>query len=155
LCWSRAEKETGTIRDAVVGTDSSERVLFFCHHRTGPRDEWEDVQESVLLSWTACNFGGERPWFICAGAECDQRVAILYGPRPYFLCRHCYDLSYHSQREDKMHWAFRRAQKIRERLGGSANMAKPFPERPKGMHMRLTGGSERNTTRRSWSSSPA
>ena len=28
----------------------------------------------------------------------------------------------------------RKAQKIRTRLGGSANMMKPFPEKPNGMH---------------------
>jgi hypothetical protein len=30
--------------------------------------------------------------------------------------------------------ASRRAQKIRTRLGDSANMMEPFPEKPKGMH---------------------
>jgi len=87
----------------------------------------------VLLSWTVRNFGGERPWFVCPGAGCGRRVALLYGPGRYFLCRHCYDLRYESQREDKTHRALRRAQKIRERLGGSANMTEPFPEKPKGM----------------------
>ena len=92
------------------------------------------VKEPVSLEWTPCNFGGERPWFVCPGDRCGRRVAILYGPGKYFLCRHCYDLRYESQREDKGHRALRRAQKIRQRLGGSANMTKPFPEKPKGMH---------------------
>jgi hypothetical protein len=92
------------------------------------------VQEPVPLSWTECNFGGERPWFVCHGAGCGRRAAVLYGPGRYFLCRHCYDLRYESQREEKMRRALRRAQKIREGLGGSANMMEPFPEKPKGMH---------------------
>ena len=92
------------------------------------------MHEPVSLDWTACNFGGERPWFICPDVRCGRRVAVLYGPGRYFLCRHCYDLVYESQRENEMHRALRRAQTIRERLGGSANMTKPFPERPKGMH---------------------
>jgi hypothetical protein len=62
-------------------------------------------------------------------------VAKLYGPGKYFLCRHCYDLRYESQREDKKTRALRKAQKIRTRLGGSANMLEPFPEKPKGMHL--------------------
>jgi len=88
----------------------------------------------VGLEWTPCNFGGERPWFVCPGVRCGRRVAILYGPGKYFLCRHCYDLRYESQREDKKDRALRRAQKITQRLGGSANMTEPFPEKPKGMH---------------------
>jgi hypothetical protein len=85
--------------------------------------------------WTPCNFGGERPWFVCPGVGCGRRVAILYGPGKYCLCRHCNDLRYESQRDDKKDRALRRAQKIRKRLGGSANMMEPFPEKPKGMHL--------------------
>jgi hypothetical protein len=61
-------------------------------------------------------------------------VAKLYGPGKYFLCRHCYDLRHESQRENKGHRALRRAQKIRQQLGGSTNMMEWFPERPKVMH---------------------
>jgi hypothetical protein len=48
----------------------------------------------------------------------------------------CYDLTYESQRENEMHRALRRAQAIRERLGGSANMLMTFLAKPKGMHWR-------------------
>ena len=103
-------------------------------HRSGLGGEWEDVRERVALEWTACNFGGKRPWFLCPGADCGRGVAVLYGPGRYFLCRHCYDLRYESQREDKPHRALRRAQKIRERVGGNTNMREPVPEKLKGMH---------------------
>jgi hypothetical protein len=130
LRWSRAGRQIGSIG----GVAYDDRVGFFYRHRRGPGDEWEDVKETVELGWTACNFGGERPWFTCPGAGCGRRVAVLYGPGRYFLCRHCYDLRYESQREGKANRALRRAQKIRERLGGSTNMTEPFPQKPKGMH---------------------
>jgi hypothetical protein len=134
LRWSQAGRESGSIRCAVLGNEKPERAILTYRHGSGPGGEWEEVREPVPLSWTACNFGGERPWFTCPGAGCGRRVALLYGPGRYFLCRHCYDLTYESQRESEMHRALRRAQTIRERLGGSANMRKPFPEKPKGMH---------------------
>jgi hypothetical protein len=96
--------------------------------------DWEDVKETVPLEWTACNFGGERPLFICPGADCGRRAAVLYKPGRYFLCRRCYDFSYQSQREDKMH----RAQKIGECLGGSANMMEPFRRGLRGYTTRPT-----------------
>jgi hypothetical protein len=130
LRWSQAGRQIGSIS----GLAYDDRVIFYYRHRRGMGDEWEEVKETVALEWTSCNFGGERPWFVCPGADCGRRVAVLYGPGRYFLCRHCYDLCYESQREDKTHRALRRAQRIRERLGGSANMTEPFPERPKGMH---------------------
>jgi hypothetical protein len=130
LRWSQAGRQTSSIGGVAYG----DRVNFFYRYRIGLGDEWEDVKETVPLTWTACNFGGERPWFICPRTGCGWRVAVLYGPRKYFLCRHCYDLSYQSQRDNKMYRALHRAQKIRKRLGGSANMMEPFPEKPKGMH---------------------
>jgi hypothetical protein len=136
LRWSRAGRETGSIRGAVEGSTRPERVLLYYRHRSGLGEDWEEVQESVSLNWTACNFGGERPWFVCPGAGCSRKAAVLYGAGKYFLCRRCYDLVYESQRENNMTRALRRAQAIRERLGGTANMTKPFPEKPKGMHWR-------------------
>jgi hypothetical protein len=134
LRWSRAGRQIGSVGGVAHDDD---RVTFFYGHRSGGSGaEWEEVEETVALEWTVCNFGGERPWFLCPGAGCGRRVAVLYGPEKYFLCRHCYDLRYESQREDKTHRALRRAQKVRERLGGSTNMTEPFPEKPKGMHRR-------------------
>jgi hypothetical protein len=134
LRWSQAGRETGSIRGAVEASERPERVQFFYRYRRGSGNEWEDVHEPVSLDWTACNFVGARPWFICPGAGCGRRVALLYGLGRYVLCRHCYELVYESQRENEMTRALRRAQAIRERLGGSPNMTKPFPEKPGGMH---------------------
>ena len=134
LNWSRAGRETGSIGGAVSGEGRPERINLLFRHRSGIGGEWEDIQEPISLDWSACNFGGQRAWFVCPGAGCSRRVAVLYGPGNYFLCRHCYDLRYESQREDKMYRALRRAQKIRKHLGGSANTMEPFPEKPKGMH---------------------
>ncbi len=102
--------------------------------------EWEDVEEAVRIVRVPCRFGGSRPYFICpgvvSGIACGRRVAKLYGPGRYFLCRHCYRLAYASQSEGGWDRALRRANKIRQRLGGDPGKAAPFPERPKGMWRR-------------------
>ena len=63
LRWSRGEHETGSIGGSVEGhlRLRPARVILRYRHRSGPGGEWEDVQEPVALTWTACNFGGERP----------------------------------------------------------------------------------------------
>src|SRR5262245_43962180 len=65
-----------------------------------------------------------------------RRVAKLYASGRYFLCRHCYRLSYESQSEGAWHRTLRRANKIRPRLGGDPGMAAPFPPKPTGMWWR-------------------
>jgi hypothetical protein len=99
--------------------------------------EWEDVTETVRTVRVPCRFGGARPYFICPGVvngtACKRRVAKLYGPGRYFLCRHCYRLAHASRSEGRWDRPLRRANKIRQRLGGEPGMAAPFPDRPKGM----------------------
>jgi hypothetical protein len=102
--------------------------------------EWEDVEETVRIVRIPCRFGGARPYFICPGVvngiTCGRRVAKLHGPGRYFLCRHCYRLAHASQSEARWDLALRRANKIRQRLGGESGMAAPFPQKPKGMWKR-------------------
>lgn len=88
----------------------------------------------------ASRLGGTRPHFTCPGAEnsipCGRRVVKLHMAGRYFLCRHCYRLGYASQRETDWERAARRANKIKERLGGGAGLVAPLPPRPKGMWRR-------------------
>ena len=91
--------------------------------------EWEDVNETVRIVRVPCRFGGARPYFVCPGVvngiACGRRVAKLYGPGRYFVCRHCYRLAYASQSEDAQRRSMRRANKTRQRLGGNAGTASP------------------------------
>ncbi|MGZ9103709.1 MAG: hypothetical protein ACXW3Y_12655 [Rhodoplanes sp.] len=62
--------------------------------------EWKDVSETVRIVRVPCRFGGTRPYLICPGivrgVACGRRVAKLYRPGRYFLCRHCYRLAHAS-----------------------------------------------------------
>ena len=102
--------------------------------------DWEDVAERARIVRVGCRYGGARPYVICPGVvngrACGRRVAKLYGPGRYFVCRHCNRLSYASQSEGYLDRALRRANTIRQRLGGDPGMASPFPGRPKGMWRR-------------------
>jgi hypothetical protein len=103
-------------------------------------EEWQDVSETIWIVRVPGRYGGERPYFICPGVVngivCCRRVVKLYGGGRYFLCRHCYRLTYPSQREGEWDRLIRRANKIRARLGGAPGLASRFPPRPKGMWQR-------------------
>jgi hypothetical protein len=68
--------------------------------------------------------------------HCGRRVAVLYAAGELFACRRCYGLVYASQQESVSYRGLGKAQKIRMRLGGSADLFDEFPTKPKGMHWR-------------------
>ena len=127
-------------RVAWIGLKGGEdRITLSYRYRRNDSD-WQDVEQTVLLVRVACRYGGSRPYFICPGVlnghACGRRVVKLYGAERYFLCRHCYRLAYASQSEATWDRALRRADKIRQQLGGDPGMSSIFPERPKGMWRR-------------------
>jgi hypothetical protein len=133
--WTRGGEPAGSISVQV------ECAAIVLSYRSGSGSgEWKSVQQRVPISLTACHFGGQRPWFVCPvycnGRYCGRRAAILYGAGELFACRRCYGLSYASQQQTTLHRGLEQARKIRMRLGGSADLLEPFPERPKGMHRR-------------------
>jgi len=127
LSWSRGGEQTGVISFRV---EQDQIVLSYRYRPSG--GEWEGVEEVVRFDRTACNYGSYRIWFLCP--HCWRRVAVLYGAGKYFLCRHCYDLTYASQQESRSDRLMEKVRKIRQRLGGGVDISEPFPWKPKGMH---------------------
>lgn len=96
----------------------------------------KSVKYTVPVEWTPCNYGGERPYFLCPGRDCGRRVSKLYISGRYFLCRDCQNLSYKSQREQHADRLIRKKFKIADRLtpeGDTFNAIVPVFFRPKGM----------------------
>jgi hypothetical protein len=100
---------------------------------------WNDAAitlngQTVPVTWMPWHFGGLRPFFVC---KCGRKVLQLFAPRGYsWRCRHCYNLSYATRQVGLRYRLIRKAQKVRERLGGDLGVANPFPAKPKGMHWR-------------------
>ena len=127
--WTFGDEPAGTIG---VRTEPNAVVLTY-RTRSWQAADWKSINQRVPITWTDLHFGGQRPWFIC---YCGRRVAVLYGVRDYFACRHCYGLAYESQQES-IHWrGLLKAQKILIRLGAKPDVLDPFPEKPPRMHWR-------------------
>jgi hypothetical protein len=119
----------------------TERHRVTLKYRSRPYSgDWADAKQQFPVAWTPCHFGGDRPWFVCSvsanGTYCGRQVTKLYQAGRLFACRHCSRLAYASQQESAHERGLRKAQNIRMRLGGTANMLDDFPEKPKGMHWR-------------------
>jgi hypothetical protein len=129
--------------EVLVGGEEGDRMprtVSFLHHWAGASktDEWQHVS----LEWSACHYGGQRPWFLCSG--CSTRCAILYAghidseewrgrPIPGLWCRSCLGLAYDVQREGQIARYASKAHRLRRRLGGwlsGGRLGTPIPPRP-------------------------
>lgn len=85
ISWNRHGKQTGVIGFRTF----HDRLVLAYSYREGD-GEWQAVEQTIMFTETACNYGKSRKWFSCP--ECCKRVGILSGYGKLFLCRHCYRL---------------------------------------------------------------
>jgi hypothetical protein len=123
----------GEERAAIRGWAEPDRITVSYRHQY-PGKDWETLEYPIFLDRTNCHYGGSRAWFVCPGQGCGRRVGVLYAGR-LFLCRHCRQLAYESQREAPVFRALSRVQDMQARMGRENMCADDgLPPRKKGMH---------------------
>lgn len=132
--WSTNGTEVGRINCKAA------HRLFTLDYRVRQHGgDWESVTQSIPVTYADCNYGNQRPYFLCSGVingnHCGRRVGKLFAGGKYFLCRHCYNIAYNCQSEPRYDRALRRANKTRMTLGGKAGTVHWIPK-PKGMWQR-------------------
>jgi len=125
----------------ISGSRQSLHLKLQFWDSAAPEREPKAVETEIKLSWTACNYGGCRPWFLCPADNCGKRVRVLYCPPDEIdlRCRECCRLSYRSRHRsgdesfrlrNKYHWVQHRL----NRRGLPFQILGDVPHRPKGMH---------------------
>ena len=109
LSWSRGGEPCGNIN--FVTHDDYLQLNFRYKEHGG---EWQPMQQKIRFGYTPCHYGNSRKWFLCP--RCYKRVAILASNSPLFLCRHCNELPYSSQNEDRLDRLRRKRDKLGERI---------------------------------------
>jgi len=124
VTWQRGGAYKGSIAIRFLPCELAVRLEY----EFGPQQVL--VRETVKLAFTACHFGGDRPWFRCP--LCYRRCAILWG-RDRFLCRSCQNVSYPSQNESIGSQAIRRIHEIRAGLQVNSSVPIERISRPRYM----------------------
>ena len=95
----------------------------------------ESIEQDIRFTWTRCNFGGKRIWFLCPC--CSRRCAVVYTYEKYFACRLCSNIAYQTQNETWQDRLFSQANRLRKRIGARPGAANPLPIfKPKNMHQK-------------------
>jgi len=135
--WSCRDEHSGSI------SYKTHEDKIELHYSIGSDGDKQEINQSIYLGKTACNYGGHRNWFICPW--CGYRCEVIYLHQKYFKCRKCADLAYWSQQEGVQDRMYRKARKIRKKL-----IPKQYPDyyfnpndmtdrpifKPKGMHQK-------------------
>jgi len=111
----------------VVTAYGGRRALVTCYRRG------EAVSAMVAVTWTSCNYGGQRPWWICP--DCGRRCKLLYVVGGRLTCRLCGRLTYTTAQAPKWIRKCRKANRLAVRAGWILGTPWP-PPRPSGRHWR-------------------
>jgi hypothetical protein len=105
LTWRRNGEKIGSIGMEISTVEDDEYIRF--QYKQTDRNTGKEIEldYKALLDWTSCYFGGRRWWFICPlitnGRVCGRRVGSLHlAGSEYLGCRHCYNLTYKSCKEN-------------------------------------------------------
>lgn len=105
--WSENKNSVGIIVSTMNG-DNHIRIHYT--QTDNDTNEKKDFDYKIPLTSIPCRFGGKRYWFICPwykdGRYCGKRVGTLYKDGDYFACRHCYDLTYSSRKQNRRYKYF-------------------------------------------------
>lgn len=133
--WSTNGEEV-----ARIGYKAEQGRLVLNYKVRHNGSDWEPIMQPIALTYANCQYGNQRPYFRCPGVvngrHCRRRVGKLFAGGRYFLCRHCYNVTYGSQSEARYDRMLRRANKLRRALGGEPGTANWIAPRPKGMWQR-------------------
>ena len=116
LTWKTNQQVTGSIQLLVrtrVQFPLDKPTIRLKYKSRSNSGEWEELNYSIILETTKCNFGGLRYWFKCP--ECSKRACVLYGGT-IFKCRSCHGLVHKSRNESALDQATRHLDKEKNKL---------------------------------------
>lgn len=128
--WKRGNEDAGNVGLLV----SRERVVFLYTVTRGDGVP-DTVRDEVSLTWTGCNYGGGRAWYVCPGCGARRRVLYLPPGATRFRCRECHKLAYGTQQMDAHDRHLHRIRMLHKKLDSGEGAYYPFrvPPKPKGM----------------------
>ena len=133
--WSGQWNDGNEVASINLRAEAGQLCLSWRGEERDEDGEREDMAEIIPIVRVPCQLGGTRPYFLCPGVGavgCGRRVIKLYLSRRRFLCRQCSRPVYASPYEQPWQRAFRRANKLWQRLD-PAGIAAQVPEKPRAM----------------------